>query len=1097
MPGSPVEYEDDVTYTCKGCGEILEEGKAFELEDLAILTGDQAFCAGCFRCRNCKRKIENLRYARTSQGIFCMNCHELLMARRKKKQKSARQAAHNTPGPSPMLALDKSLPAIPQDLDDDDRRSGFSETPTELSPRPSRPAMQSRSTSNTIKSELSPTYPDTQRLPRPYNSNRHSQIYHHPDLPELGGNEIEPYSFIPLVLDSSPLAPLPNTSYRADSTNDSLASRKDRPAPPRTYSNTTEIQMDHEPDRYDTLGRKPVPAAQLGNHPPHIAYQEKGRQPSQPIPPDAERKSLDKKPVNTSNEASPYPSRTSSRAAPADISPSKTTTLDVENKQWYDNFKLQEVPRERKRSVTSSPTVPNLDDISISFSPMRTGPEPQIDFSKQSSSQETGQKQQLDNSQDESVSSPGKISSIFSHTSDSSSSGNTTLDAPEMTSSISRKEVPTRVPLSSERISSQENRVERQLPYSKPALTPLILPADPRPPPLPARPNATAHKSSQSESLGVSLSDTPLLSLSLRTPVGDFSQDEDIARILGSDSSSPMLLRKMSNAVRHGRSFSDLAVTAESKEENAVLKNELRKSTMKIAELEMKLTVNGNNAPVDSSKIEEQKSVMAKLHSEREVRIRELEILAASKEGRDFETLRKDAIRNLAKELEDLRNSYEAQIQALSIQKNNLLEEVAKLNRIRDQTIQDTEQLNLKNAQLMDLNNEITRQIQGKFQSNKGNFSAPNGLGILNKDGSDLVDYQRDRIQAGGSSTTGAGSHGEGEDEDVIIAQPTIVNVGRKGNYIKKSWKKGGAAIIKGAGKGFNKVFSTDSPGHSNHQQGLQGTQYELTSSLLPPNTEGHLARSATAPDPHGGFDKILTQKFRMNKKGASQGGNSGEKDKNNNGSFTAINSSGLLTQQKDDVAVPLFGSELEVRAAFEGKSIPYIVSRCIQEVEARGMDFEGIYRKSGGASSMRQIQDAFERGEELDIGDSVDICGVTSVLKQYFRKLPTPIITPAIYDDFLKTTRLTNDEQRVQEIKNIMSQLSMVHQDVLGYVIFHLRKVAEKESKNLMTTRNLAVVFAPTLMWHHDSDREMLDMHEKNNAIQFLIENGEAIFFS
>jgi len=172
-------------------------------------------------------------------------------------------------------------------------------------------------------------------------------------------------------------------------------------------------------------------------------------------------------------------------------------------------------------------------------------------------------------------------------------------------------------------------------------------------------------------------------------------------------------------------------------------------------------------------------------------------------------------------------------------------------------------------------------------------------------------------------------------------------------------------------------------------------------------------------------------------------------------------------------------------------------VSRCIQEVEARGMDFEGIYRKPGGASSMRQIQESFEKGEDLDIGDSVDISGVTSVLKQYFRKLPTPIITPAIYDDFLKTTKLPNSEVRIQEIKSIMSQLSMVHQDVLGYVIFHLRKVAEKESKNLMTTRNLAVVFAPTLMWHSDSGREMQDMHEKNNAIQFLIENGETIFFS
>ena len=90
-------------------------------------------------------------------------------------------------------------------------------------------------------------------------------------------------------------------------------------------------------------------------------------------------------------------------------------------------------------------------------------------------------------------------------------------------------------------------------------------------------------------------------------------------------------------------------MSTENKEENAVLKNELRKSTMKIAELEMKLTVsppyiqsipgidaviqmNGSNASLDPSKIEEQKSVMAGLESEREARIKELEMLAAAKE---------------------------------------------------------------------------------------------------------------------------------------------------------------------------------------------------------------------------------------------------------------------------------------------------------------------------------------------------------------------------------------------------------------------------------------------------------------------------------
>jgi hypothetical protein len=45
------------------------------------------------------------------------------------------------------------------------------------------------------------------------------------------------------------------------------------------------------------------------------------------------------------------------------------------------------------------------------------------------------------------------------------------------------------------------------------------------------------------------------------------------------------------------------------------------------------------------------------------------------------------------------------------------------------------------------------------------------------------------------------------------------------------------------------------------------------------------------------------------------------------------------------------------------------------------------------------------------------------------------------------------------------------------------------------MTSRNLAVVFAPTLMWDLTGEREMNDMHSKNNAIQFLIDHNKVIF--
>lgn len=67
-------------------------------------------------------------------------------------------------------------------------------------------------------------------------------------------------------------------------------------------------------------------------------------------------------------------------------------------------------------------------------------------------------------------------------------------------------------------------------------------------------------------------------------------------------------------------------------------------------------------------------------------------------------------------------------------------------------------------------------------------------------------------------------------------------------------------------------------------------------------------------------------------------------------------------------------------------------------------MDVEGIYRKTGGNSQVKIIQEGFERNEDYDISDpGLDITAVTSVLKQYFRKLPNPLMTFEGYDGMLE----------------------------------------------------------------------------------------------
>lgn len=59
----------------------------------------------------------------------------------------------------------------------------------------------------------------------------------------------------------------------------------------------------------------------------------------------------------------------------------------------------------------------------------------------------------------------------------------------------------------------------------------------------------------------------------------------------------------------------------------------------------------------------------------------------------------------------------------------------------------------------------------------------------------------------------------------------------------------------------------------------------------------------------------------------------------------------------------------------------------------------------------MRQIQDVFEKGEDPQFDSNADICGVTSVLKQYFRNLPNPLLTYEIYERFVDTTSMSSSK--------------------------------------------------------------------------------------
>lgn len=60
--GNPFLRCEGCSYVCSYCGQSISNE--------AIVTGDESYHADCFRCKACSTRIEELVFAKTSQGIY-------------------------------------------------------------------------------------------------------------------------------------------------------------------------------------------------------------------------------------------------------------------------------------------------------------------------------------------------------------------------------------------------------------------------------------------------------------------------------------------------------------------------------------------------------------------------------------------------------------------------------------------------------------------------------------------------------------------------------------------------------------------------------------------------------------------------------------------------------------------------------------------------------------------------------------------------------------------------------------------------------------------------------------------------------------------
>eukprot|EP00108_Taenia_solium_P002211 TsM_000907900 transcript=TsM_000907900 gene=TsM_000907900 len=168
---------------------------------------------------------------------------------------------------------------------------------------------------------------------------------------------------------------------------------------------------------------------------------------------------------------------------------------------------------------------------------------------------------------------------------------------------------------------------------------------------------------------------------------------------------------------------------------------------------------------------------------------------------------------------------------------------------------------------------------------------------------------------------------------------------------------------------------------------------------------------------------------------------------------------------------------------------VPLLIRKCVEEVDRRGTEVVGIYRLSGSVWMKLQVRDLFTRTAEkiaqglvkrsekvvrgalaaLDLSaDAVpDIHAITATMKDFFRELPEPLFTNALYPMVYEATQVASPGDSHMGTKLILN--------ILDCLPTSNQRITSKSVVNKMNSHNLAVCLAPCLL--HPSPTAARDM--------------------
>jgi len=175
---------------------------------------------------------------------------------------------------------------------------------------------------------------------------------------------------------------------------------------------------------------------------------------------------------------------------------------------------------------------------------------------------------------------------------------------------------------------------------------------------------------------------------------------------------------------------------------------------------------------------------------------------------------------------------------------------------------------------------------------------------------------------------------------------------------------------------------------------------------------------------------------------------------------------------------------ELAEDDGYKVPSILALMKRAL--IENDGLAQEGIFRLAGEQTEIKRIKEIMNKKE---FSTSNDINTIASLIKIWFRELPTPILNALPAESIFYSSDIT-------DCVNAFNTLPEPQKTLLDWLLHLLIMTATNASVNKMSAQNLAIVVAPNLYDVSTSNpMEGLVMSQKcvqflHNVLQWKIQN-------